>query len=110
GIKRFMTPDSELVITTINAYCAMRFAQYALRGKGGVSEPVHPDHVYYFSYRTLSHLLDRAELDVAEFMFYDIGHEHRPFVPWYFKLINDVSVKISKQTADGVIAVCKLRP
>jgi len=110
GIKRFMSPNTELVITTINAYCAMRFALYALRGKGGVSEPVHPDHVYYFSYKTLSHLIDRAELDIAEFLFYDIGREHRPHSPWYLNLTNDVAVKISKQLADGVIAVCKLRP
>lgn len=109
GIQRFMSADTELVITTINAYCALRFAMYALRGKGGVSEPVHPDHVYYFSYRTLSHLIDRADLDVVDFMFYDLGKEHRPYNPWYLNLANDIAVKISRQLADGVIAVCKLK-
>lgn len=110
GIQRFMNPDTELVITTINAYGAHRFAMYGLRGNGGLNEPVHPDHVYYFSYKTLTHLIDRAGLDVPEFFYYDIGTEHRPHNPWYVNLANDVAVKVSRQLADGVIAVCKRRP
>ena len=45
GVRRFMHRDSKLVITTINAYCAMRFFVYALRGRRGINEFVHPDHV-----------------------------------------------------------------
>jgi len=108
GIQRFMNAESELIITTINAYCALRFATYALRGKGGTNEPVHPDHVYYFSYRTLKLLVERAGLTVKDFYFYDLGTEHRPFNPWYYNLINDVAVKVSTQVADGVIARCTL--
>lgn len=110
GIQRFMNPSTELVVTTINAYSAQRFITYGLRGKGGLNEPVHPDHVAYYSYRTLSLILSRAGLDVREFCFYDIGVEHRPYVPWYYNFVNDVSVKISPQLCDGVIAVCKLGP
>ncbi|MBK6751497.1 MAG: class I SAM-dependent methyltransferase [Acidobacteria bacterium] len=108
GIKRFMSPDTSLVITTINAYCAMRFATYGLRGKGGENEPVHLDHVAYYSYRTLKLLVERAGFTVEQFCFYDIGPEHRPFNPWYLNLINDLAVNISPQLSDGVIAVCKL--
>jgi len=108
GIQRFMNAESELIITTINAYSALRFTTYALRGKGGTNEPVHPDHVYYFSYRTLKLLVERAGLTVKDFYFYDVGIEHRPFNPWYYNLINDVAVKISTQLADGVIARCTL--
>jgi SAM-dependent methyltransferase len=108
GIKRFMGPDSILVITTINAYCGMRFFIYGLRGKGGFSEPVHPDHVAYYSYSTLNVLLKRFGLNVEKFMFYDLGDEHRPHNRWYLNLINDISVKISPQLADGVIAVCRV--
>lgn len=107
GIQRFMHRDTELVITTINAYSALRFVLYGLRGKGGVAEPVHPDHVAYYSYRTLCLLMTRAGLEVADFSFYDVGPEHRPFQPWYYKLVNDLSVTISKQLSDGVIAVGK---
>ncbi|MBO0181221.1 hypothetical protein J0682_30075, partial [Vibrio parahaemolyticus] len=53
GVRRFMHRDSKLVITTINAYCAMRFFVYALRGRRGINEFVHPDHVAYYSYSTL---------------------------------------------------------
>jgi len=108
GIQRFMTPATNLIITTINAYSGMRFAIYGLRGKGGLNEPVHPDHVAYYSFRTLSLLLKRANLDISEFCFYDLGPEHRPSSPWYYNFINDICVKFSPQLSDGVIAVCRL--
>ena len=109
GIKRFMNDDTELVITTINAYCGMRFLIYGLRGKGGVNEPVHPDHVAYYSYKTLSLTVNRANLSVKKFYFYDIGNEHRPFSRWFYNVFNDVCVKISPQLSDGIIAVCSLK-
>lgn len=108
GIQRFMNSETKLVITTINAYSALRFMIYGLRGKGGENEPVHPDHVYYFSYKTLSLIIKRANLRVEDFYFYDIGTEHRPFNKWFFNLFNDISVKISPQLSDGIIAVCRL--
>lgn len=108
GIKRFMGAETDLVITTINAYSAMRFAMYALRGRGGYNEPVHPDHVAYYSYRTLKLVVERNGLVLKRFLFYDIGPEHRPYLRWFYKLINDVSVKFSPQLCDGVIAVCGL--
>lgn len=109
GIKKFMKPETQLVITTINAYSGLRFAVYFLLGKGGVNEPVHPDHVAYYSYKTLNLLLERHELDVRKFLFYDLGSEHRNQGHWYFDLINDISVKFTPQFADGLIAVCGLR-
>lgn len=108
GVRRFMNPDTKLLITTINAYCGMRFVWYGLRGKRGKAEPVHPDHVAYYSYSTLSLLLKRHELNVETFLFYDMGKEHRPHNHWYLNLINDVCVMIAPQWADGIIAVCKL--
>lgn len=108
GIRRFMNEESVLIITTINAYCALRFLQYGLRGKGGQNEPVHPDHVSYYSYKTLKLTLERNKLNLKDFYFYDIGIEHRPFNRWYYNLINDIFVKFSPQLGDGVIAVCNL--
>ncbi len=108
GIQRFMHSETALVITTINAYSALRFFIYGLRGRGGETEPVHPDHVAYYSYKTLSLILKRAGLDVAEFCFYDLGLEHKQFNPWHYNLVNDISVKMSHQLADGVIAVCRV--
>ena len=108
GIKRFMNADTLLLLTTINAYCGMRFIQYGLRGKKGIQEPVHPDHVAYYSYSTLSVLLQRYSLTVDEFLFYDIGMEHRPHNKWYLNAINDVCTFVAPQWADGIIAVCRL--
>lgn len=108
GIKRFMNPETELIITTINAYCALRFCIYGMRGKKGENEPVHPDHVAYYSYKTLSLLLERHGIKQLKFLFYDLGSEHRPHNPWYYNIVNDVAVRISPQLADGVIAVCRI--
>ena len=108
GIKRFMSPETELLITTVNAYCGMRFWFYGLRGKRGIAEPVHPDHVAYYSYSTLSLLIERHRLKVKDFLFYDIGTEHRPHNKWYVNAANDICVRIAPQWADGVIAVCTL--
>lgn len=107
GIQRFMGEHTKLIITTINAYCAFRFVIYALRGRGGENEPVHPDHVAYYSYRTLKKLIDNNGLDVEEFFFYDLGIEHRDTLKWYYRAVNDVSVALFPQLSDGVIAVCR---
>ena len=108
GIKRFMSPDSRLILTTPNAYCAMRFFYYGLRGRRGLAEPVHPDHVAYYSYSTLKVLVERHGLRIEHFYFYDIGTEHRPFVRWFLRAVNDVSVALVPQSSDGLIAICRL--
>jgi SAM-dependent methyltransferase len=108
GIKRFMKPGGQLVLTTINAYAGMRFFVYGLRGNGGLAEPVHPDHVAYYSYSTLKLLIERHGFHLGEFMFYDIGREHRSGNGKLRNFINDVCVRIAPQWADGVIAICTL--
>lgn len=108
GIQRFMNDKTKLVITTINAYSGMRYLIYGLRGKGGTNEPVHQDHVAYYSYKTLSLIIQRENLRVDDFLFYDLGREHRPFNRWFYNVFNDVCVKFSPQLSDGVIAVCRL--
>lgn len=107
GVRRFMHSGSVLVITTINAYCGLRFLIYGLRGKGGENEPVHPDHVAYYSHSTLKLLLEKENYRVREFCFYDLGTEHRPHNRWFLNLANDVMVRFSRQLSDGVIAVCE---
>lgn len=108
GIKRFMSPDTKLILTTVNAYCAMRFFWYGLRGKGGRKEFVHPDHVAYYSYSTLKVLLERHGMQVDRFLFYDIGKEHRPHNRWFLNILNDICVRFVPQWADGIVAVCRL--
>lgn len=108
GIKRFMNADTNLVITTINAYCGFRTLMYGLRGKGGANEPVHPDHVAYYSYSTLKLILNREKLKVDKFAFYDVGINHRPHMHWSQRVANDIGVKISHTLADGIIAESSL--
>lgn len=108
GVRRFLRPESRLVITTVNAYCGLRAAIYATRGRGGIQEPVHPDHVAYYSYATLGGLLRRHGYRVDAWCFYDLGREHRPHNPWYYNATNDVLVRLSRQLADGIIAVCSI--
>jgi SAM-dependent methyltransferase len=107
GVRRYLAPGGRLVLTTINAYCGFRFAQYFFRGRGGAAEPVHPDHVAYYSYRTLTHLLARERYVVESFRFYDLGHEHVPFVPRRLRAANRFFASLAPWTADGVIAVCR---
>lgn len=108
GIQRFMNAETSLIITTINAYSALRFMIYGFRGRGGASEPVHPDHVAYYSYKTLSLVIEREDLRLKDFLFYDLGIEHRKFNRWFYNVFNDASVKMFPQLSDGVIAVCGL--
>ena len=108
GIQRFMNPKTILLITTINAYCGMRMLTYGFRGRGGAHEPVHPDHVAYYSYSTLKVLIERENLRVRRFAFYNTGEEHRKLAAWKQKLANDISVLIARQWAEGIIAECRL--
>jgi cyclopropane fatty-acyl-phospholipid synthase-like methyltransferase len=108
GIRRWMNPETCLILTTVNAYCGMRAAIYWLRGQGGRNEPVHPDHVAYYSYSTIHRLLERHELAVRRFSFYDVGPEHRPYNRFYLNWINDLAVRLARQTADGLIVECVL--
>jgi len=108
GVKRFMNGGSVLLLTTINAYCGMRFLWYGLRGRRGRVEFVHPDHVAYYSYSTLEVLVNRHGMQVEKFLFYDIGREHRPHNKWYLNAANDFFVRLAPQWADGVIMICRL--
>ncbi len=107
-IQRFMNPETSLVITTINAYSGYRFLVYGLKGRGGSNEPVHHDHVAYYSFSTLKVLLEREHVKMNKFAFCDVGVEHRPFMNWRQRIANDVSVRISPVWADGIIAECSL--
>ena len=108
GIKPVLrTPGSRLVLTTINAYCAARFAYTFFRG----GEDVHPDHVAYYSRQTLTKLLTIQGYEIEDFSFYDIGREytthwrglHRGYL-----LISRIFSWFRPEFASGVMVKCKL--
>ncbi|MBC7910933.1 MAG: hypothetical protein H7Y30_10565, partial [Pyrinomonadaceae bacterium] len=75
---------------------------------GGRIEPVHPDHVSYYSYSTIHHLLSRENLEVKRFLFYDLGPEHRPHNRFYLNWFNDFCMLFAPQLADGIIIEASL--
>ena len=107
GVRPLLGPDADLLITVPNAYCAFRFASYALSRRRGNPEPVHPDHVAYYSESTLGRLLERAGYDVLDLAFYDLGVEHRPTAPRAWRAINDLAVRLAPQLADGLVVRCR---
>lgn len=109
GIRPLLAPDADVVITVPNAYCAFRFASYALSGLRGNPEPVHPDHVAYYSVTTLTHLLDIEGYDVLDHSFYDLGNEHRASAPRSWRVVNDAAMRVAPQLADGVVVRCRPR-
>lgn len=109
GLHRLLAPGAEVLVTVPNAYCAFRFASYAAAGRRGHGEPVHPDHVAYYSASTLGLLLDRCGYDVEDLAFYDLGREHRPSAPRAWRAVNDAAVRVAPQLADGLVARCRPR-
>lgn len=111
ALRTVMVRDgAELALTTVNAYCALRAVQYAWPRAGRLSEPVHPDHVAYYSLRTLGLLCARHQLTVEDEAFYDLGAEHRVGLPRRHRVTNDVIVHWLPQLADGIVVRCRVAP
>jgi 2-polyprenyl-3-methyl-5-hydroxy-6-metoxy-1,4-benzoquinol methylase len=107
NVRKVMSPHTRLLVSTVNAYCGFRFVQYAVRGRGGKVEPVHPDHVAYYSQATLARLLSSQGLEVTGQWFYDLGTEHLRYTRWTLRWTNAILTRLSPQLADGVIAECR---
>ena len=103
GIQSLMDGQTELILTTVNAYCFFRFFYYLL-GR----EEIHADHNYYFSPRVLCRLAGRCGLEVTEFRFYRIGKEIRTLNPKRIVWLDDVAMRLFPRASDGVICVTRL--
>lgn len=102
SVQKLMTDKTELLVTTINAYCWFRFLYYLL-GK----EMVHEDHNYYFSPAVLRRLLTRCGLEVTDFKHYAIGREVRALNPRRIVWLDDLGRIFFPRASDGLI--CKAR-
>jgi 2-polyprenyl-3-methyl-5-hydroxy-6-metoxy-1,4-benzoquinol methylase len=100
---------TRLILTTINAYCAHRFF-YSLVMR---DESVHPDHVRYYSRKTLTTLLARHGYDVQQVCFYPIGREHKRYINQgrarLLYWVDWLASRLSPQLGDGLIVSCVLR-
>jgi len=103
GVQKIMTPSTDLIITTVNAYCFFRFVYYVLR-----DETVHPDHNYYFSPVVLRKLITRCGLEVTDFNYYPVGREIRALNPRKLIFLDDLSRWFFPRASDGVIFKARL--
>jgi SAM-dependent methyltransferase len=98
--KTVLEPGGRLIITTTNAFCARRL----MRIPFGI-ESIHPDHVYYFSHRTLCELVMRFGYDLPEQHSYRLPN-WRPILPCFAERIFSL---ISPNLVEGIVHVYTLQ-
>lgn len=94
-------PQTEVILTTPNAYAARRFWRFLLG-----HEQVHPDHVAYYSPLTLRYVLQRAGYEILAEMPYPIGDEYTT-LPNYYRWFERAGMVFQVWTADGLIALAR---
>ncbi len=111
SIKPLMcSPNSKLVITTVNAFYAMRFFLCMVTGR----ESVHPDHVSYYSRSTLEKLLQVHGYEIDQFSYYSISEAYEKSLKkgqnWILWGVDRVSTKFFPPVlSDGIMVTCKVR-
>ena len=96
-IIKCMGPDTELVISTVNA-CSAKIFFRALFGR----EAVHPDHVAYYSYTTAKHLVEKFGLKIIDFKWFSYGEKKKTY-NMFFSLLR----KCRPVLNDAFLMVCK---
>ena len=90
NMKKHLSKGGVLIISTDNAHGAMFVRDYLLKPPN-----INPQHCMFFSRETMKALLDRHDLEVVEFYYYDDAWK------WLFKLF--------PQFASNFIIVCRIR-
>ena len=58
--RKVLSPQGQIIVTTANAYCLVRFLKSLL-----FHEAVHPEHTAYYSHKTLDRLLEMSGLKLT---------------------------------------------
>jgi 2-polyprenyl-3-methyl-5-hydroxy-6-metoxy-1,4-benzoquinol methylase len=103
GISQFMRrARSTLIISVPNAFSIRHFASLMLRR----TELVHSDHTAYYSFTTLSELLQRYDLQVREIYTYtEVSKKSSPLNRFAKHVLNATVHRAFPQVAEGIIAV-----
>ena len=113
NLKKIMSStNSKLIITTVNGFYSMRFFWGLLTGV----EAVHPDHVAYYSMKTLSRLLELKGLQILEFSYYSISDDYKNTL-WSGGIKGKLQYFIDRfstaflpnMLSDGIVVVCQLK-
>lgn len=96
SLKYVLKADGVVIISTTNAYCLRRLIRIPFG-----SESIHPDHVYYFSHRTLEALARRFKFKLINRYSYRL-YNKKPIIPYIFERI---STLISPNLGEGIIHV-----
>lgn len=96
SLVSIMGSSTELILTTPNATSFKGFLTSLLR-----QEKVHPDHNYYFSYRTLKQLTAKFGLECREIYYYQEIEGHG--LSKALDIALALSTRISPLCSDGLI-------
>ncbi|MGO9056955.1 MAG: methyltransferase domain-containing protein [Candidatus Binataceae bacterium] len=89
--------DSAAIITVPNAF-SIRSILAVLAG----TEIVHPDHKYYFSWRTLKSLLEQSGLEIVETHFYADNRGSASPTDFFKAVLNRTVVPLRPQLGEGI--------
>jgi cyclopropane fatty-acyl-phospholipid synthase-like methyltransferase len=102
-------PSARLILTTINTYCAHRFLYSLLTRR----ESVHPDHICYFSEKTLTRLVTGCGYEVEDFAWYPVGREHERALKhgraWLLWWADRLAYRFNETLADGLMMTCRVK-
>lgn len=96
SVASIMGERTELILTTPNASSFKGFMRAAFR-----QEKVHPDHNYYFSYRTLAQILQKFDFTCREIYYYQ--ETEGGGLVRLFDLVCALPTRLSPLWADGLI-------
>lgn len=95
--------DAAVIITVPNAF-SIRSILAVMAG----TELVHPDHKYYFSWRTLKSLLEQSAFEIVETHFYANNRGPASATDFFKAVLNRTLVALRPQLGEGI--AIKARP